>query len=165
MNKRTNLVFSTLQGIAVIVAIVGTFIALFFAGRGYTALCHYQIVQRYWYVVYAFIGLITVAVVSLCSYAALYLFFMLCQRLKKDTAFTTINEKALHRIALCCAVCGVVLGVAFVIALFYGGFYLAFLELLLLLIAAYLCVGLIAYALELLLRRATAIQEENNLTI
>lgn len=165
MNKRTNLIFSILQGIAVIIAIVGTMIASFFAGRGYTAFCHYQIVQRYWFVVYAIIGLLTVAAVSLCSYVALFQFFTLCQRLKHGTAFTATNEKALHRIALCCGFSAAALCIAFIIALFYGGFYLAFLELLLLFIAAYLCVSLVAYALELLLRRATAIQEENDLTI
>ena len=114
---------------------------------------------------HAIIGLLTVAAVSLCSYVALFQFFTLCQRLKNGTAFTAANEKALHRIALCCGFSAAALCIAFIIALFYGGFYLAFLELLLLFIAAYLCVSLVAYALELLLRRATAIQEENDLTI
>lgn len=166
MNKRTNLVFTLLQAAAVLIALVGTVAAVFLGGWGFSAFGYFMDEQDYAYVGYAVVGLLTVATVSVFSYGALYHFFTLCQRLKLGTAFTPANEKGMHRIALCCGVCGGTLLVALVMAfVLIGGFALPLVELLLLLGAAYLCIGLVAYALELLLRRATEIQQENDLTI
>lgn len=165
MTKRTTLVFTLLQAVAVLIAIVGTVAAIYLACVGVGTFQLFLEQKEYWYMAYAVIGLITVAAVSVFSYGALYHFFTLCQRLKNSTAFTLTNEKAMHRIAICCGVCGGTLGVALVVFLTYGDFFLALMELMFLLSAAYLCIGLVAYALELLLRRATAIQQENDLTI
>lgn len=165
MKKRTNLVFTLLQVIAVLIALAGTGAAFCLAIVGVESFCSSLTGQQYGYVAYAIIGLATVAVVSIFSYGALYHFFTLCQRLKNCTAFTPANERGMHRIAVCCVVCGGTLVVAMVASLPLGGFYLPFLELLFLLAAAYLCIGLVAYALELLLQRATVIQQENDLTI
>jgi hypothetical protein len=92
---------------------------------------------------------------------------------RKDTIARDFPRKVKEEIAErdsindwpCCIVCGAALAAALCIALLYGGFFLGFVEGMFLLAFAYLSVGIVAYALELLLRRATAIQQENDLTI
>lgn len=163
--NRTNLVFTLLQAVAAGIALLGTAAAIYLGCVGISAFLFFLDGAEPWHMAYAVIGVLTVLAVSVFSYAALYSFFTMCQRLKKGTAFTHANEKGMHRIALSCGVCGGSLVLAGVIALFYGGFALAFLEIVAILAAAYLCIGLVAYALELLLQRATAIQQENDLTI
>ena len=166
MDKRTSLVFTLLQIAAVLIALVGTVAAAFLGSIGVESFFFFLEIQNHAYAAYAVIGLITVVVVSVFSYGALYHFFSLCQRLKSETAFTPANEKGMHHIAVCCGVCGAALLAALVLGfVLVNGFALFFVELLLLLSAAYLCIGLAAYALELLLCRATAIQQENDLTI
>ena len=166
MNKRTNLIFSLLQGIAVAIALLGTAVAFCLAYVGVDSFLLFSSGEKSILSFYAVIGLITVAVVSLFSYGALYQFFRICGRLKHTTAFTAVNEKGMHRIAVCCGVCGIALALALIISFFCNsGFFLPFVELMFLLSGAYLCVALVAYALELLLQRATAIQQENDLTI
>lgn len=54
-------------------------------------------------------ALATVVGVSVCCYIALGSFFMLLQRMKKETAFTRRNCGALGRMALCCAVAAAML--------------------------------------------------------
>ena len=166
MKNRTNLVFTLLQIAAVLIALVGTAAAVLLCSIGLETLLFFLDQPAHTLAAYAIIGLVTVAVVSVFSYGALYHFFTLCQRLKGETAFTPANEKGMHRIAVCCGVCGAALLAALVLGfVLVNGFALFFVELLLLLGAAYLCIGLVAYALELLLRRATEIQQENDLTI
>lgn len=165
MNKRTNMVFTLLQIIAVVIAAVGTAVAVEFGIIGGSLLSIFIGKQNGADIAYALLGLLTVIAVAGGSYVALYQFFTMCQRLKHGTAFTAANEKAMHRIALGCGISGAVLGVMMVAFMFYQGALLALIEVMCLLSVAYLCVGLVAYALELLLRRATAIQEENDLTI
>ncbi len=165
MNKRTNMVFTLLQIIAVVIAAVGTAVAVEFGIIGGSLLSIFIGKQNGADIAYAILGLLTVIAVAGGSYVALYQFFTMCQRLKHGTAFTAANEKAMHRIALGCGISGAVLGVMMVAFMFYQGAFLALIETMCLLSVAYLCVGLVAYALELLLRRATAIQEENDLTI
>lgn len=165
MNKRTNMVFTLLQIIAVVIAAVGTAVAVEFGIIGGSLLSIFIGKQNGADIAYAILGMLTVIAVAGGSYVALYQFFTMCQRLKRGTAFTAANEKAMHRIALGCGISGVVLGVMMVAFMFYQGALLALIEMMCLLSVAYLCVGLVAYALELLLRRATAIQEENDLTI
>lgn len=165
MNKRMRLVFSTLQGIAAVIALIGTVMAVWLILFGWDVFCYFRTEQQTLVALYAVIGMLTVAVVSAFSYVALYQFFRLCGRLKNETAFTTVNEQAMRRIAVSCAVCGATLAAALIIAMFYGGFFLGFVQGMFLLSFAYLSVGLVAYAFELLLRRATAIQQENDLTI
>lgn len=165
MNKRTNMVFTLLQIIAVVIAAIGTAVAVEFGIIGGSLLSIFIGKQNTADIAYAILGLLTVIAVAGGSYVALYQFFTMCQRLKHGTAFTAANEKAMHRIALGCGISGAVLGVMMVAFMFYQGAFLALIETMCLLSVAYLCVGLVAYALELLLRRATAIQEENDLTI
>lgn len=165
MNKRTNMVFTLLQIIAVVIAAIGTAVAVVLGIIGGSQLSIFIGKQNAVDIVYAILGLLTVIAVAGGSYVALYQFFTMCQRLKHGTAFTAANEKAMHRIALGCGISGAVLGVMMVAFMFYQGAFLALIETMCLLSVAYLCVGLVAYALELLLRRATAIQEENDLTI
>lgn len=165
MNKRTNMVFTLLQIIAVVIAAIGTAVAVEFGIIGGSLLSIFIGKQNGADIAYALLGLLTVIAVAGGSYVALYQFFTMCQRLKRGTAFTAANEKAMHRIALGCGISGAVLGVMMVAFMFYQGAFLALIETMCLLSVAYLCVGLVAYALELLLRRATAIQEENDLTI
>lgn len=165
MNKRTNMVFTLLQIIAVVIAAAGTAVAVEFGIIGGSLLSIFIGKQNGADIAYAILGMLTVIAVAGGSYVALYQFFTMCQRLKRGTAFTAANERAMHRIALGCGISGVVLGVMMVAFMFYQGALLALIEMMCLLSVAYLCVGLVAYALELLLRRATAIQEENDLTI
>ncbi len=165
MNKRMNMVFTLLQIIAVVIAAVGTAVAVEFGIIGGSLLSIFIGKQNAADIAYAILGLLTVVAVAGGSYTALFQFFTMCQRLKHGTAFTATNEKAMHRIALGCGISGAVLGVMMVAFMFYQGAFLALIELMCLLSVAYLCVGLVAYALELLLRRATAMQEENDLTI
>lgn len=165
MNKRMNVVFTLLQIIAVVIAAIGTAVAVEFGIIGGSLLSIFIGKQNAADIAYAILGLLTVVAVAGGSYMALFQFFTMCQRLKHGTAFTAMNEKAMHRIALGCGISGAVLGVMMVAFMFYQGAFLALIELMCLLSVAYLCVGLVAYALELLLRRATAIQEENDLTI
>lgn len=54
-------------------------------------------------------ALVTVVIVSACCYITLGSFLMLLQRMKKETAFTERNCRALGRMALCCAVAAAVL--------------------------------------------------------
>lgn len=165
MNKRMNMVFTLLQIIAVVIAAAGTAVAVVLGIIGGSQLSIFIGKQNAVDIVYAILGLLTVIAVAGGSYVALYQFFTMCQRLKHGTAFTAANEKAMHCIALGCGISGAVLGVMMVAFMFYQGAFLALIETMCLLSVAYLCVGLVAYALELLLRRATAIQEENDLTI
>ncbi|MBE5803250.1 MAG: DUF2975 domain-containing protein [Clostridiales bacterium] len=165
MSKRMNLVFTLLQIIAVVIAICGTLAAVYLGIIGVTGIILFLEMKDYGFLAYSVFALLTVVAMAVFSYGALFFFFTLCQRLKHATAFTPANEKGMHRIAVCCGLCGLILFQALAVTLLYGGFALFFLELLALLIAAYLAIGLVAYALELLLHRATAIQQENDLTI
>lgn len=165
MNKRMNMVLTLLQIVAVVIAAVGTAVAVELGINGAALLSIFVERHTGTDIVYAIMGLLTVLIVAAGSYTALFQFFTMCQRLKHGTAFTAMNERAMHRIALGCGVSGAVLGVVMVAFMFYQGAILALIEIMCLLSVAYLCIGLVAYALELLLRRATAIQEENDLTI
>jgi len=165
MNKRMNMVFTLLQIIAVVIAAVGTAGAVELGIIGGSLLSIFMQQQKTVDIIYALLGLLTVVIVAVGSYVALYQFFTMCQRLKHGTAFTAANEKAMHRIALGCGISGATLGVMLLAFVFYAGSILPLVELICLFSVAYLCIGLVAYALELLVRRATAIQEENDLTI
>lgn len=165
MSKRMNLVFTLLQIITVVIALIGTAVAVELGIIGGSLLSVFLQRNDTASAIYAILGLLTVIVVAGGSYTALYQFFTMCQRLKHGTAFTTVNEKAMKRIALGCGVSGLVLLVTMFAFLFCASAVLALIELMFLLSAAYLCIALVAYALALLLRRATAIQQENDLTI
>lgn len=62
-------------------------------------------------------GLATVAAVSVCCYVALGTFLALLGRMKRETAFTPRNCRALSRMALCCLIAA---GVLLVMMLWLG---------------------------------------------
>lgn len=165
--NQTNLVLTLLQMAAGVVALLGTLFAMFLFSFGITVLQNeVALCEPFRHMPYALLGLVTVAAVSLCSYGALAVFGLMCQRLKQGTAFTKKNEASLGRIALLCGISGVVIGLAALVALVcYGGFALFFMELTLLAATAYLCVALAAWALRLLLQRGILLEQENRLTI
>ena len=59
--------------------------------------------------IFVICALLAVVGVSVCCYVALGSFVMLLQRMKKETAFTRRNSKALGRIALSCLVAAAML--------------------------------------------------------
>lgn len=169
MEKKTTRVFSLLQWVTVGVALVGTYVACCLILECVTA---YQGQWNKWlnpdadYRFLAVWGIATVAVVSLTSYAALWKFFIMCERLKQGTAFTAANEQGMGHIALCCAVAGAALLVTSgVLVFFCPPVPLGLTNLTLLACAAYGAVALVAYALQLLVRRAVVLQQESELTV
>lgn len=169
MDKKMSRVFSLLQLVAAGIALVGTYVAGCVVMEGVAAY------QGQWneylqpnadYRFAAVWCMAAVAVVSLASYSALWQFFTMCERLKHGTAFTTANERSMGCIALSCAVAsGVLLATFAVLVFFCPPIPLAVTELCLLGFAAYGAVALVAYALQLLVRRAAALQQESDLTV
>lgn len=161
-DRQTALIFTLLQAAA-----VGIALAVFFGCIGVVSLIENTTAREPGYLAFTVLAMLAVAVVTLCSLAALYEFFMMCRRLKQGTAFTERNRCALNRIALLCAVSGDAILAAFLIAVMLcwpcGGS--AFMLLTALVGAAYLCVALVAWALAVLVKRATALQQESELTI
>lgn len=127
----------------------------------------------------AITGLATVLVVSLCSYIAIIRFMVMCQRLKKESAFSEQNGKALKVISRVCSISTVTLLVGYAATmLFAAGAALleegitALLGTLLsvsvpfdVLAFLYLGVSLATRALAGLLTHAKALQDENDLTV
>lgn len=169
MEKKTTRVFRLLQWVAVGVALVGTYVAYCLVLEGVAA---YQGRWEEWlaldgdYRFTAVWGIATVVLVGLVSYVALWQFLTMCQRLKKGTAFTAANEQSMGRIALCCAVAsGALLAALLVLLCFCPALPLGLVLLTLLACAAYGAVALVAYALQLLVRRAAVLQQESELTV
>ena len=166
-DRQTALIFTLLQAAAVGIALVGLAMAVLFGCIGVVSLIENTAAREPGYLAFTVLTMLAVAVVTLCSLAALYEFFMMCRRLKQGTAFTERNRCALNRIALLCAVSGSAILAAFLMAVWtcrqcgVG----AFMLLVALAGAAYLCVALVAWALAMLVKRATALQQESELTI
>ena len=167
IDRQTALIFTLLQAATVGIALVGLALAVFFSCVGVVSLIENTTAREPGYLAFTVLAMLAVAVVTLCSLAALYEFFMMCRRLKQGTAFTERNRCALNRIALLCAVSGGAILATFIIAVMLcwpcGGN--AFMLLTALVGAAYLCVALVAWALAMLVKRATALQQESELTI
>ena len=111
LSKRPVALLTILQALTVVVALFGTW----FAGvLGLLGLGGAQEVFRDAYTawgarIFVVSALMAVVGVSVCCYVALGNFFALLQRMKKETAFTRRNCRALGRIALSCAVAAAML--------------------------------------------------------
>lgn len=158
-------IFLVLRVATVIAGAVGTLVAVCLGSVGFTALGVAADHGGIPLLGAAVTGLTAVAAVSACCYAALAVFFRMCGRLKRGSAFTEQNARAMEVIAALCTGGGVTLAAAFMIIALIAGEILLPLVYVGLLACAFLGVALIAYALCLLVRRAAAIQKENELTI
>ncbi|MDO5300408.1 MAG: DUF2975 domain-containing protein [Clostridia bacterium] len=158
-------IFLVLRVAAVIAGVLGTLVALWLGFIGFTALGQAAGMGMNDVLLMALTGLLTVGIVSGCCYAALVVFFRLCGRLRQGSAFTEENARAMQVIAALSVVCGGVLFAALVIIVLLAGALVLPLFYVGLLCCAFLGVALVAYALCLLVRRAAAIQRENELTI
>lgn len=169
MDKKTSRVFSLLQLVTAGIALAGACVTYCMVKEGIAAYQgqwneYLQPNEDYrfaaaWYMA-------AVVVVSLASYSALWQFFTMCERLKHGTAFTAANEHSMGRIALSCAVASGMLVVTLAVLVFFcPPVPLALAELCFLCFMAYGAVALVAYALQLLVRRAAALQQESDLTV
>lgn len=109
------------------------------------------------------VGFAAVGVVSVACGAALISFFRMCSRLKRGSAFTRQNQRAMGRIALCCLVAGVTLAAGD--ALLWQVVPCAPCVMMLLGACLFLSVAAVAWALGLLVRRAVSLQDEVDLTV
>lgn len=166
----TRVIFTVLQSLALLAMAVGTALMVWLGIIGIGALQRGFADGRAELVIFAIIGLVTVALISALCYMALTSFFKLCGRLKTGTAFTAENTRAMRHIALC----SLGVGVSFLCSdgmialtswtLYDPNFHLIdvyFVGVALI----FLLVALVVWTLYLLLDRATAIQQENDLTI
>lgn len=120
------------------------------------------------------LGVLTVLVVSACSYAAIISFFRMCGRLKHRRAFTQENSLSLRLISRAAFIAGIALIVTpCVIILIFVlqagpesiGLTLRLLGFVLALAFLYLGVGFVCRALRSLLERVRTMQDENELTV
>lgn len=110
-------------------------------------------------------GIVTVLIVSLCCWRALIVFIRMVGRLSHGSAFTEENARAMAGIAAMLALSGLALLSALVLLAIICRGLAATLLLLLLLALAFLGLALIACALDVLVRRAAALQQDSDLTI
>ena len=105
--------------------------------------------------------------ISVCCCAALTVFYRLCGRLARGSAFTEDNRRAMQTIARLLYACAVQLAVAVLAILVVLSDSVLPLPVIFLLM--FLCgfagAGLLAHALALLVQRAAALQQESELTI
>lgn len=166
-SKKTMIVFSLLQVMTGLLVAAGTLLAILLTVFGVNCLMIEDLgAERFM----AVLGLVTVAVVSAGCYVALISFIAMCQRLKRGTAFTERNSRALHRIAVSLGIAaGMVLMTDLVLMIAYCGPDCSpfVLPLLMLHAAAFgfAGLGLICEALHMLVTRAVALQQESELTI
>lgn len=115
LSKRPKGLLTLLQALTVLVAAVGTWMAVvlgilgWFAATEIFASLPEAAETGLEAILFACGGLATVVIVSVCCYVALGSFFILLQRMKKETAFTRRNCRALGRMAFSCAVAAAVL--------------------------------------------------------
>ena len=158
-------IFTVLRVATVIVGALGTLLALLL---GYVGLLGLTLTSRWSFdpiKIGAMIGLLVVACASVCCYRALFIFFQLCGRLSRGTAFTDANAIAMRRIAFALLVPALAIagGTASICVLLEG-------INLWLLISFGIALGflggaLLSHALAVLVRRAVALQQESELTI
>lgn len=164
-NQKVTAVFTTLQAAALIAGVLGTAISLLSANFGSMWLSLSLGDGEARGVAACVVGFAVLIVVSALCWVALLSFFRMCGRLKKERAFTQVNERALRRIARCFAICGAALVVGVpTIRLLLGETVLAMIWLMILAFL-FLFLALIVQALALLVRRAELLQDENDLTV
>jgi len=162
---------TVLRVFTVLLMIIGTFFALIFLAPGavglYLSITDFTI----WGILLTTPGLATVLTVSICCWRALLRFFAMCGRLKSRSAFTDDNCLALGFIARQCALAGTALagGFAFFCVMCWlndaSENALFILIRLMPLPALLLIAGLMIWAVHLLMGRALALQQENDLTV
>lgn len=165
-------VFTWMRAAVVAAGVVGTLIALWLGLLGVSVFlagmdkCGLDMSVCDWKTAFAALaGLAAVLATSGCCYVALISVYRMCGRLKQGSAFTERNARAMARIAGAFVIGGASIAAATAVLMICG---LAFhLSAYVLLIVACLFFGLslISYALCLLVRRAAALQQENDLTI
>ena len=166
-DRQASLIFTLLQVADVGIALAGLVCTVMLSMIGVVSLMENLAAREAGYLAFTVLAMLAVAAVFICSMAALYQFFMMCSRLRQGSAFTERNGRALTLMAVLCAVCGGIILVMFALALFccwHCGPGL-FLELVAAAGAAYLCVALVAWALAVLVQRATVLQQESELSI
>ena len=111
LSKRPKALLTILQGFTVVIALFGTWFAglLGLLGLGGARMIFQEEPTTMNAKIFVVCALLAVAGVSVCCYIALGSFFGLLQRMKKETAFTQRNCRALGRVALCCAVAAAML--------------------------------------------------------
>ena len=104
LSRRPKALLTILQALTVIVALFGTWLAVLLEllGIGGVSLTFQDAGSTVGGKVLIVGAVAAVAVVSVCCYITLVSFFLLLRRMKKETAFTRRNCKAIGRMALCC---------------------------------------------------------------
>ncbi|MCH5287430.1 MAG: DUF2975 domain-containing protein [Christensenellaceae bacterium] len=107
--RRPKGLLTILQVLTVIVGVFGTWLAVMMEllGLGGASMIFQEAETTVGGKVFVVGALAAVAVVSVCCYVTQVSFFLLLQRMKKETAFTRRNCKALGRMALCCLIASV----------------------------------------------------------
>lgn len=164
--------FTILQGITVLLCAAGSAVAagLFYIGVHALRLGAEGLhMPQGSFITLLICGFATLLIVSAACATALITFFRLCSRIKRGTAFTSVNARAMGRIALCCLAAGTALLLSWIIILiaeaFWGGVIGLYWTEMAVLACAFLAVGAVAWALCLLVRRAVALQEDADLTV
>lgn len=111
LSRRPRALLTVLQAMTVAVALFGTWFAVMLGllGVGGVQLIFADAGATVGAKIFVVSALATVIGVSVCCYITLGSFFALLQRMKKETAFTQRNCRALGRMALCCAAAGAML--------------------------------------------------------
>lgn len=158
-------VFPVLRAATVAAGLLGTALAVFLAAIGVDTLSAAIEEDVGCFAAASVVGLAAVAAVSVCAYAALAIFFRLCGRLARGSAFTSQNAEAMRRIARCFLGAGAALTAAVAgLTVIMDGMLLPQIYLLLLVL---ICLGaaLLCGALGVLTERAAQLQQESELTI
>ena len=175
--RRPKGLLTILQVLTVIVGVFGTWLAvvLELLGLGGVSMIFQEAETTVSGKIFVVGALAAVAVVSVCCYVTLVSFFLLLQRMKKETAFTRRNCKALGRMALCCLIASVplflLMGYMAVGTLTPGNITRGVWQLLdvtCVLLAwpfGFLMVSLLLQGVRVLMVRAMSLQEEQSLVI
>ena len=178
LSKRPAKLFTALQAMTVALALFGTWFAglLGFLGIAAIRMIFHEEPTTLSAKVFVVCAVAAVVGVSVCCYIALGSFFTLLQRMKKETAFTRRNTKALGRIALSCLAAAAMLfmlmgyisfGVFLPTRSFTGSVW-QFMEtfcMLMLWPFGFGLVGLLVQGVRVLMDRALALEEEQELVV
>ena len=178
LSKRPAKLLTALQALTVVLALFGTWFAglLSFLGIAAVRMIFHDEVTTLNAKFFVICALLAVVGVSVCCYIALISFFRLLQRMKKETAFTRRNSKALGRIALSCLAAAAMLlllmgyisfGV-FLPTRSFTGSIRQFVEtfcMLMLWPFGFGVVGLLVQGVRVLMDRALALEEEQELVV
>ena len=182
LSKRPAALLTILQLLTLSIALFGTWFAAILALLGGSALSELfrgaqWAAEGSLPVILFFAGaMAAVVTVSVCCYIALGSFLALLQRMKKETAFTQRNCRALGRMALCCAVAAAVIFVMMCYAA-VGVFlttrsftrnlwtYIEAVQMLMIWPFGFGVVSLLIQGVRVLMTRAIALREEQELVV